>query len=455
MKQRPIAKAAAGLGDLPLRDQLLAAVGLLRDERMPEAEAAFQRILQRHPKQADALHFMGVMRHTQGRTDEAVTLIHQSLAILPGNATAWNNLGNVLLLAGRFADAGDAYQKAVTLADRGGEEVLALNNLCTLQRNLNRLTESETSARQALERKPDFGDAWYNLSLTLLKQGRVHDALVAHSKAVTNWPQHLQPRHELIRGLMLLGELERAGKLVREWLAEDPANPVAAHLLAACAESQAPERASNAYVEQVFDGFAASFDAKLEKLGYRAPSLVVQALQDAVGAPKGELTVCDAGCGTGLCGEGLKPFARSLVGCDLSAGMLARAKLLKHYDLLHKAELTYYLDTQPGAFDAVVSADTLCYFGTLESALAAVHRSLKVGGWLVFTVEALPEGHAQPHVLQANGRYAHAKAYLESVLTQAQAGFSLVRILADTLRMEAGEPVRGWVVSAQRAAAQR
>jgi predicted TPR repeat methyltransferase len=243
---------------------------------------------------------------------------------------------------------------------------------------------------------------------------------------------------------MLLGELERAGTLIRDWLAEDPDNAVAQHLLAACSEGQAPERASDEYVEQVFDSFAASFDAKLEKLGYRAPGLVVQALHDAVGTPQGDMAICDAGCGTGLCGEGLKPFAASLVGCDLSAGMLVRAKLLKHYDTLHKAELTHYLATQPGAFDAVVSADTLCYFGALENALAAAHRSLKARGWLIFTVEALPEGHAQPHVLQANGRYAHGGAYLRQAL--AVAGFDGITMQPEPLRLEAGEPVPGWVV---------
>ena len=35
----------------------------------------------------------------------------------------------------------------------------------------------------------------------------------------------------------------------------------------------APERASDAYVEQIFDAYAASFDAQLEALAYRAPGL--------------------------------------------------------------------------------------------------------------------------------------------------------------------------------------
>lgn len=453
MKKNATAAAAEQSTEAqPLRYALLHAVELLRNEKVDEAEPLFLRILEGDPNQADALHFLGVLRHTQGRTDEAVALIRHSLQVLPDNASAWNNLGNVLLLAGRLAESVEIYERAVQRAETPNEAALALNNLCTLHRKLGAMDQSERCAREALEREPKFGDAWYNLSLTLIKVGRIHDGLMAHSQAVALWPESLQPRHEVVRSLMLLGELERASKLLREWLAEDADNPVAEHLLAACAaglEGKAPERASDGYVQQVFDSFADSFDSKLQALGYRAPELVVQALRASVGEAHKQLDLCDAGVGTGLCGAGLKPWARSLVGCDLSVGMLKRATALRLYDKLHQAELTHYLQTQPDSFDAVVSADTLCYFGAIEGAVLAAWRSLRQDGWLIFTVEALPESDPQPHVLQPNGRYAHRRDYLERVL--GQAGFAELRVVPDTLRMEAGEPVRGWVVSARKA----
>ncbi len=428
------------------------AISLLRAERIEEAEPALLAILGRWPEQPDALHFLGVLRHTQGRVDEAVALIQRALASIPDHATAWNNLGNVQLLAGRATEAQAAYENAVHHGTNGGQghdAAMALNNLCALHRYQGRLDQSEVAARGALEREPDFADAWYNLSLTLLKQGRVHDGLLAGSRAVALWPAHLQSRQELIRALLLLGERERAALLLRDWLAEDPDNPVAEHMLAACEGEAAPERASDAYVEQVFDAFAASFDSQLEALGYRAPGLVVQALTAAAGAPAGALAIVDAGCGTGMCGPALRPYARRLAGCDLSEGMLRRAWSRKVYDVLHKAELTHYLETQPEAFDAVISADTLCYFGALEMALAAAQRCLRPGGWLIFTVEALPEGLTPGHVLQANGRYAHARSYLEQALRATN--LEPVAIVGDTLRQEAGEAVFGWLVTARRA----
>jgi len=459
------AAAPAGQDSAALALALGAAVGLLRDERIDEAEPALQAVLKRWPGQPDALHYLGVLRHTQGRVDEAVSLIREALAAMPDFVGAWNNLGNVLLLAGRGDEAAEAYESAVKAGDAAGgaargasasaeDTVRALGNLGVLHRKLHHIDRSELALREAVRRDPAFADGWYNLSITLIEMGRVPEGLDAHSRAVALWPEESQPRQEVVRALLRLGESERAARLLREWLAEEPDNPVAEHMLAACLAAgagaqAAPARASDHYVQEVFDAFASSFDAKLEALHYRAPGHVIEALRAAVGAPEGRLDIVDAGCGTGLCGPGLKPFARRLAGCDLSEGMLRRAKARGLYDVLHQAELMHYLRTQPQAFDAVVSADTLCYFGALDEALAAAHRALRPGGTLVFTVEALPDDSPLPHRLQPNGRYAHGARYLREAL--AHGGFEMRPLQAETLRMEGGAPVRGWLVAATRA----
>jgi predicted TPR repeat methyltransferase len=434
----------------PLAEQLEEAITLLRAERLDEAQTALERILARWPRQSDAQHFLGVLRHAQGRSQEAVSLIEESLAMQPANSGAWNNLGNVLLGAGRVDDAVRAYEQGVTVAPEQPSAADALNNLGTVYRRLSRPADAEAACRRAIGARPDFADAWYNLSIALIAQGQVHEGLMANSRAIALWPRHLQRRDQVIRALVLLGERQQAAALYREWLVEEPDNPVVQHQLAACAgDGTTPARASDAYVRQVFDSFAASFDAKLEKLHYRAPALVAKALADAIGEPSGTLAIVDAGCGTGLCGPLVRPWARRLAGCDLSVGMLRRARERGSYDVLHQAELVYYLDTQPLAFDAIVSADTLCYFGVLDAAVAAAHRSLRPGGWLIFTVEALPEADRREHVLHPTGRYAHARHYLERTL--AASGFEAAAMQRNTLRLEGGLAVDGWLISARRA----
>lgn len=468
MRTRPTRTAAAAAqhrapaASAGLPAALAAAIGLLREERLDAAEPALHAILERWPGQPDALHYLGVLRHAQGRVDEAVSLIRRALAAMPGFAGAWNNLGNVLLLAGRGPDAAEAYEQAVSFAGAGAdtEAARALNNLGVLHRKLHRLDRSEAVLREATVRDPTFADAWYNLSITLLAdEARVPEGLNAHSKAIALAPEDAQPRQEVIRALLRLNDLGRAARMLREWLADEPGNPVAEHMLAASlaagAGAQAaapPERASNDYVRQVFDSFAASFDAKLEALHYQAPAHVVQALRASVGEPAARLSIADAGCGTGLCGPGLKPYASRLAGCDLSEGMLRRAKQRGHYDVLHQAELMHYLRTQPFAFDAVVSADTLCYFGALDAVCTAAHSSLKGGGVFVFTVEALPaDDEALGHRLQTCGRFAHGPGHLRSALEGA--GFAPPLVEPRTLRLEGGEPVHGWLVTAVKPAA--
>lgn len=446
--RRKSARAARPAGAATLGAALEQAITLLREEQLDAAQSALIGILRRWPAQPDALHFLGVLRHTQGRIDEAVALIRQALVQVPEHAGAWNNLGNVQLSAGRIDEATQSYERCVQAAHGRPEAADALNNLGTVYRKQGRPADAEQACRRAIELRPDFGDAWYNLSQALMAQARVHDGLLANSRAVALWPRHLQSRDQVIRALLMLGERDRAAQLYREWLAEAPDNPVVQHQLAACLGQDQPERASDAYVRQVFDSFAGSFDAKLEKLHYRAPELVAQALRAAAGEPAAALAIVDAGCGTGLCGPLLKPWARSLAGCDLSTGMLRRAHARAAYDVLHEAELVHYLDTQPDSFDAVISADTLCYFGALRAPIAAARRCLRGGGWLIFTVEALADPGDAAHRLQANGRYAHAADYLRSTL--AEAGLSVLELRADTLRMEAGLPVAGWLVSARK-----
>ena len=92
----------------------------------------------------------------------------------------------------------------------------------------------------------------------------------------------------------------------------------------------------------------------------------------------------------------------------------------------------------------------MCYFGRLDAALDAAALALRPGGRLIFTVEALPDDAAEAagYKLLLNGRYAHARAYVDACL--AAAGLQPLAVESVVLRREVGEPVTGWLVAAQR-----
>lgn len=158
----------------------------------------------------------------------------------------------------------------------------------------------------------------------------------------------------------------------------------------------------------------------------------------------GSLDVLDAGCGTGLCGPLLKPYARRLTGVDLSPEMLRLAGRRRVYDELHAVELTAFLRDAPGRYDLIAAADTLCYFGDLGPVLAAAAAALRPGGRLLFTLERLADGGE--FRLNSSGRYAHSEAAVDRRLRDS--GLVPETVEAGVLRQEGGTPVDGLIVGA-------
>src|SRR5207248_233908 len=82
------------------------------------------------------------------------------------------------------------------------------------------------------------------------------------------------------------------------------------------------------------------------------------------GVADASLDVLDLGCGTGLCGALLRRWARTLVGVDLSPGMLEKARERGCYDRLEQGDLVAVMRTMPArSFDLIVATDVLIYIG--------------------------------------------------------------------------------------------
>lgn len=396
----------------------------------------------------EALLQEGAARHARGDLDGAARLYRKALAQRPGDGNALNLLGVIARQRGDVARALDLSAQAV--ATRPDSPVFLANHGAALA-EAGRLPEAIRALGASLARRADDATVLRNLGQALMAAGDPAGALVPLRRAVAQRPEAPEPWLALAHALREAGQ-DGAVEAARRVLAlPGIAAPLAAQarfLLAALGEDAAPDRAPAAYVKELFDAYAPRFDADLEgRLGYRTPALLAALLEQAGIAPDGARRVLDLGCGTGLSGVALKPFARRMTGLDLSPRMLAEARGRGLYDALEEADLLEWLPRHAARFDLVAAADVLNYLGDLGPALQGIAGALAPGGVAAFSVEA---GAGAPFALGPGLRYRHDPAHV-AALAQA-AGFAEIARRDAVLREEKGVPVDGVLFVLRRSA---
>ncbi|MBZ9732032.1 methyltransferase domain-containing protein [Mesorhizobium sp. CA18] len=251
-------------------------------------------------------------------------------------------------------------------------------------------------------------------------------------------------------GWFRLGEMQEAANLLDQaaqaWAIAvklDPADRLGAALkLQLIGKAPAAAAPPSAFVETLFDHYADSFeDSLVGKLGYGLPDFLQRAICKA--RPGRFRLALDLGCGTGLMGERLRPFADRLEGYDISGGMLKKAKAKGIYDRLAKADLQHFSYTGDRA-DLVVAADVFIYLGALECIVGAVGNILADGGLFAFSLETLAGGG--DFALLPSRRYAHSEAYARRVLRAN--GLAVLSLESTVIRHDRRDPVEGLAIVA-------
>ena len=378
-------------------------------------DAAEAVIADRHDPEAKAL--LGVLMLDLGRAEEAAACLMEAVAAMPGNAPFREALANARLAAG----------------DTDGALAVLLDGVA--------MTPGAVAIRNAAIlvciRRRDFIQAG-----ELAEQARADGVADACTYGLRGHALSSLARHD------------EAALAYEEALKLGPEDDYVRHLVTASGIAPTAARAPGDYLKAVFDGYADRFDQHIISLGYRIPGLIRRHVIDyatvtAIGP------VLDLGCGTGLVAVALSGLAIGPVtGIDLSAGMLERAREKSLYAELRQAELPEALRTEERRWRLIVAADLLCYFGALEDMLDAVRDRLNKGGRFLFSVEELlpDRDGAIPGdgewVLGRQGRYAHSPAYVARVA--GDRGYRVLSLDRETLRHEAGGPVRGLMVVLER-----
>lgn len=158
-----------------------------------QARAAFAKVTQLNPSDADAHNNLGIALNELGQRDEAVASYRRALALRPAYAGAHNNLGSALRALGRTNEALDAFAKALGIKSDYPE---AHNNLGNALRDQGRTDEAIAAYQNALRLRPAYADALNNLAGALADLRRRDEAIACYARALAINPNHATARAE-------------------------------------------------------------------------------------------------------------------------------------------------------------------------------------------------------------------------------------------------------------------
>ena len=376
--------------------------------RLDEAEAHYSASLAALPGRASTLTNLAATLITLARPDEALPLLAQVLAQDPADLQALAYRGLALAALQRDTEALPCFERVVQAG--GANPAAWLQHALCLAR-LNRPDAALPSCQRVLDAEPDSAEAWALRGGLLKDLGQVQAAIEALRRAVA-----LGANAGIDTGIQR-------------------------YLLASLQGRGAPPQPPQAYVQGLFDGYAAGFEHHLlHTLRYRAHTVLTEAVAGAV-ARRGRpfQSALDLGCGSGLCGAALRPQVQALHGVDLSPAMLQQAAARDVYDTLTLADVATHLQSTAQRHDLVLAADVFIYIGDLEAVFAGVRRVLLPGGRLGFSVEQADD--AADWLLQPSARYAQSARYLRTLARRH--GFTLLQMAPGAVRHEQQQPVAG------------
>jgi len=149
---------------------------------------------------------------------------------------------------------------------------------------------------------------------------------------------------------------------------------------------------SPAFDPDSFDAFeAAAWSRAAPRYDEFAGRITRRTIDDLLDAAdvRADARVLDVATGTGAAAAAARARGADVVGVDVAAGMLERARAL-HPDVEFREASVYELPFADGSFEAAVCNLGLLHFGRPQDAVAELARVLAPGGRLALTVWDVP-----------------------------------------------------------------
>ena len=186
-----------------------------------QAEAVYRKVLRKAPRNADALHLLGIIALDRGQPQRAIELIERALAITPVFPAAHLTFGNALRVVGRFDEGEASYRRAIELQPDFAQ---AHSNLASLLIGRELFDEALESATRAAELMPKLIEAHFNRALALFHRRRFAEAEAAYRKVLAAEPENVLTLSALGAVLTELKRFDEAIESHRQAIALQPEN---------------------------------------------------------------------------------------------------------------------------------------------------------------------------------------------------------------------------------------
>ena len=389
--------------------KILGAV-LLKLGKKNESLDICQKSLQLAPNDSEAHNNLGVILHQLNRLSEAEASFRQAISLKFDYAEAHNKLGVILHQLDRLSEAEESFRQAVTLKP---DLAVAYYNLGNSLKEQGKLKEAEASFRQAITLKPNYTEAHINLGNALREQDKLKEAEASFRQAVTLKPDLAVAQYNLGKIYKKIGKNSKAVECFEKTLELSPEDLLGATLqLATLGKRKIPDKTPENFMQGFYkkkSKYWSNLEKKTHK--YQGHLLIENAFKTTHNNIE-KIDILDMGCGTGSLAKILRPYARTLVGVDLSPDMLLKAEEICLYDSLYKKDLSQYLSEVSNHYDTIIAAAVLIHFYDLDNIFFLIKDSLKINGKFVFSIFEETQKNKN---LNSFLMYAHSDDYITTL----------------------------------------
>lgn len=194
-------------------------ISLHKKQRLDEAIACYQKVLQLNPNFSMAYYNLGIAYQEKQQLDKAITYYQKALRIDPNLAMAYNNLGIAYQEKQRLDEAIACYQKALQLNPNFD---MARCNLGNALKDKGQTDEAVTYYQKTIELNPNYADAYNNLGSSLQDKAQLEEAIIYYQKALQLNPRLVMAHWNLSHACLSLGDFNQGWKEYEwRWLLKD------------------------------------------------------------------------------------------------------------------------------------------------------------------------------------------------------------------------------------------